>query len=956
MADFKQRIQAGKNFSDRHIGPSESEQKAMLNFLNISSLEEMSKQIIPLNIQNFSPLGLGQGVPEERALKELRSIARQNKMYKTWIGEGYRNVITPSPIARNILENPGWYTQYTPYQAEISQGRLEALLNFQTMICDLTGLAIANASLLDEATAAAEAMVMMASLKNKDQSRFFLVDEKCHRQTIEVVKTRAGALKIPVLIADLEKFKFESPVFGALIQYPSTTGRVGDWSSFINKIHEQDGLVAMAGDVMSLVLLKSPGEMGADVAVGTSQNFGVPIGMGGPHAAYFATKKEFMRAVPGRIIGVSVNREGKKAYRLSLQTREQHIRREKATSNICTAQALLASMASMYAVYYGPIGLRQIAERIHSFAEVWAQGMQEAGFTIVNQAYFDTVCVKLDATLVRSYIAKAEEAKINLRVYQPDVVCVSFDETTTVEDIQELFDIFSVKCTMKDLLAKKSTLKGEYLRKDTILSHPVFHTYHSETELVRYIKRLESRDLSLTHSMIPLGSCTMKLNAASELYPISWPEFSGLHPGVPDNQRVGYKELLTQLEHMLCQVTGFDAVSLQPNSGAQGEYAGLLVIMKYHESRNEAHRNICLIPSSAHGTNPASAALAGMKVVVTKCDSSGNIDLQDLKNKALEYASGLAALMVTYPSTHGVFEEEIKEICEIIHSNGGLVYMDGANLNAQLGLCRGGNFGPDVCHMNLHKTFCIPHGGGGPGMGPIAVKKHLKAFLPSHPTAQTGGEAGIGAISGAPWGSASILPISWMYIKMMGDEGLKKATQVAILNANYIARKLEGHYPILYKGKSGYVAHECIIDVRHLKTSAGIEVEDIAKRLMDFGFHAPTVSFPVPGTLMIEPTESENQAQLDRFIEAMMKIREEIRKIENGQYSKENNPLKNAPHTQSMILNDGWDYPYSRLTAAMPSPWVAEAKFWPFSSRIDSAYGDRNPMCTCPPLETYADS
>ena len=955
MANFNQRILAGKNFSDRHIGPDEQQQKAMLNFLNVASIEEMSKQIIPLNIQDFSSMNLGKGLSEERALKELRSIALKNKVYKTWIGEGYRNVITPSPIARNILENPGWYTQYTPYQAEISQGRLEALLNFQTMICDLTGLAIANASLLDEATAAAEAMVMMSSLKNKDQSRFFLVDDKCHSQTIEVVKTRAGALKIQVLIADLEKYKFDSPVFGALIQYPSTTGRVRDWSSFISKVQGQDGLVAMAGDVMSLVLLKSPGEMGADIAIGTSQNFGVPIGMGGPHAAFFATKKEFMRAVPGRIIGVSVNREGKKAYRLSLQTREQHIRREKATSNICTAQALLASMASMYAVYYGPTGLRQIAERIHSYAEMWAQGMKEAGFTLVDSSFFDTVGVKLDENLTRNYIQKAENSKINLRVFQRDVICVSFDETTTLEDLQELFDIFSLKSEIKDLLTKTSTLKEDFLRKDAILSHPVFHSYHSETELVRYIKRLESRDLSLTHSMIPLGSCTMKLNAASELYPISWPEFSKLHPGVPENQREGYGELLSQLEQMLCQVTGFDAVSLQPNSGAQGEYAGLLVIMKYHESRNESHRNICLIPSSAHGTNPASAALAGMRVVVTKCDSSGNVDLVDLKNKALEYASGLAALMVTYPSTHGVFEEEIREICKIVHSNGGLVYMDGANLNAQLGLCRGGDFGPDVCHMNLHKTFCIPHGGGGPGMGPIAVKKHLAAFLPGHPTAQTGGEKGIGAISGAPWGSASILPISWMYMKMMGDEGLKRATQVAILNANYVAKKLEDHYPILYKGKSGFVAHECIIDVRHLKATTAIEVEDIAKRLMDFGFHAPTVSFPVPGTLMIEPTESENQAQLDRFIEAMVKIREEIRDIEKGLYSKENNPLKNAPHTQSMVLNDAWDFPYSRMTAAMPSKWVAEAKFWPFSSRVDGAFGDRNPMCTCPPIESYAE-
>jgi len=953
MLNLKETLTSGAPFANRHIGPSEGEQTQMLQALGLGTLDELSKKTIPENIQNFSEMGLGKGLSEFDALKELRQKALKNKLFKSWIGCGYRNVITPAPISRNIFENPGWYTQYTPYQAEISQGRLEALLNFQTMICDLTGLPVSNASLLDEGTAAAEAMVMISNLKNKDLSRFFLVDSQCHPQTIAVVKTRAKALKISIMVADPSKFAFESPVFGALIQYPGTGGEVCDWTSFIEKAHQKDALVAMTGDVMSLMLLKSPGDMGADIAVGTSQNFGVPIGFGGPHAAYFATKKEYMRGMPGRIIGVSVNREGKKAYRLSLQTREQHIRREKATSNICTAQALLASMASMYAVYHGPEGLRQIAMKIQASTELFAFAMKAAGVSILNTHFFDTVSIKLTPTRVKEIREEGERQGINLRLVNDETLAVSFDETTTLKDLQDLLGFFDKKVKIEDFLTREASLDKKLLRTDKVLTHPVFNQHHSETELMRYIKRLESKDLSLTHSMIPLGSCTMKLNAASELYPVSWPEFSSMHPGVPKEQCEGYLEMLGELEDMLCKVTGFTGVSLQPNSGAQGEYAGLLVIMKYHESRGESFRNVCLIPSSAHGTNPASAALAGMRVVVTKCDGDGNVDLSDLRLKVEENRASLAALMVTYPSTHGVFEEEIRDICKIVHDGGGLVYMDGANLNAQLGLCKGGEFGPDVCHMNLHKTFCIPHGGGGPGMGPIAVNSKLKDFLPQHTFAQTGGAKAIGPVSSAPWGSASILPISWMYIRMMGDEGLKKATQVAILNANYIAHRLNPYFPVLYRGKSGLVAHECIVDLRQFKVTAGIEVEDVAKRLMDYGFHAPTVSFPVPGTMMIEPTESENKIQLDRFIDAMIGIRREIDGIVTGKYSKESNPLKNAPHTASAVMATAWDQPYSREEAAFPARWIREAKFWPSTSRVDGAYGDRNPVCTCPPIESY---
>ena len=955
MQNLQETLNSKWTFSNRHIGPSENDQRQMLKTLGLESLEELSKKTIPENIQNFSPMGLGKGLSEFEALHELRLKAKKNKIFKSWIGSGYRNVITPSPISRNIFENPGWYTQYTPYQAEISQGRLEALLNFQTMICDLTGLPVANASLLDEGTAAAEAMVMMSNIKNKDQSRFFLVDSQCHPQTIEVVKTRAKALKISIIIADPAKFGFESSIFGALIQYPGTQGEVIDWTYFIDKAHGNDALVALAGDVMSLVLLKSPGAMGADIALGTSQNFGVPIGFGGPHAAYFATKKEYLRGMPGRIVGVSVNREGKKAYRLSLQTREQHIRREKATSNICTAQALLASMASMYAVYHGPEGLKEIARKIQGSTELWVYAMRAAGFQILNTNFFDTVAIKLSPSRLQEVLSEAKQQSINLRVIDPETLAVSFDETTKISDIEVLLSLFDKKTKLHDFMSRASSLDKSLLRQDQVLTHPVFSQYHSETELLRYIKRLESRDLSLTHSMIPLGSCTMKLNAASELYPVSWPEFSSLHPGVPKDQYQGYLEMLSELEEMLCKVTGFDAVSLQPNSGAQGEYAGLLVIMKYHESRKESFRNVCLIPSSAHGTNPASAALAGMKVVVTKCDADGNVDVVDLKLKVEENRSHLAALMVTYPSTHGVFEQEIRDICKIVHDGGGLVYMDGANLNAQLGLCKGGEFGPDVCHMNLHKTFCIPHGGGGPGMGPIAVTSRLRDFLPQHTFAETGGSQAIGPVSSAPWGSASILPISWMYIRMMGDEGLKAATQVAILNANYMAHRLDPYFPVLYRGKSGLVAHECIVDLRQFKATAGVEVEDVAKRLMDYGFHAPTVSFPVPGTLMIEPTESENKIQLDRFIEAMIGIRHEIDGILSGKYTKESNPLKNAPHTSAAVTAATWDHAYSREEAAFPAPWIREAKFWPFTSRIDGAFGDRNPVCTCPPIESYGD-
>jgi glycine dehydrogenase len=873
---------------------------------------------------------------------------------------GYHDTITPPVIWRNILENPGWYTQYTPYQAEIAQGRLEALLNFQTMVMDLTGLEIANASLLDEGTAAAEAMAMFYAMKKSPAPAHFFVSEACHPQTIGVVQTRAQALGIEIVVGKHREFKFSEKVFGALLQYPTTDGAIVDYHEFCKEAHAAGALVAVAADLLSLALLIPPGEFGADAAVGNTQRFGVPLGYGGPHAAYLATRDAYKRQMPGRIIGVSIDAQGKKAYRMALQTREQHIRREKATSNICTAQVLLAVIAGMYAVYHGPEGLKKIAERVHNMTKILAAGLKRLGYRLQHEDFFDTLRVEIGANSREALLAKAEIRQINFRLYEDDAFGIALDETVGKEDLTALFEVFTLgrprDFTVESLAAEATSgYNGRMKRSSAYLQHPVFNKYHSETEMLRYLRRLEAKDLSLTTSMIPLGSCTMKLNATTEMLPITWPELSKLHPFTPVEQAAGYQEIFRQLSNWLAEITGFAAVSLQPNAGAQGEYAGLLVIRAYHEHRGEGQRKICLIPQSAHGTNPASAVMAGMNVVVVKCDDKGNIEVGDLKAKAEQHRDKLAALMVTYPSTHGVFEESIKEICAIVHANGGQVYMDGANLNAQVGLCRPGELGADVCHVNLHKTFCIPHGGGGPGMGPIGVASHLAPYLPAHPVIATGGKQGIGPVSAAPWGSANILVISWAYIAMMGGEGLTQATKAAILNANYMAQRLSKYYPVLYKGTQGGVAHEFILDMRSFKNSAGIEVEDIAKRLMDYGFHAPTVSFPVPGTLMIEPTESESKAELDRFCEALSAIRQEIEEIERGVMDREKNMLKNAPHTAEMIAADKWDFPYSREQAAFPLPWVRERKFWPAVARIDNAYGDRNLVCACPPLEAYGE-
>jgi glycine dehydrogenase len=858
------------------------------------------------------------------------------------------------------LENPGWYTQYTPYQAEIAQGRLEALLNFQTMIIEMTGLEIANASLLDEATAAAEAMHLCFSVKNRDPSRVFWASDACHPQTLAVLKTRAEPLGIRVVTGDVASFDFKTPVFGVLLQYPDTMGRIQDYRKFVEQAHAADALVVMAADLLSLCVLKSPGELGADIAIGSTQRFGVPMGYGGPHAAYFSTKDAYKRVIPGRIVGVSEDVHGKPAIRLALQTREQHIRRDKATSNICTAQVLLAVMASMYAVYHGPEGLADIAVRTHLRAVALKAVLKRIGFTLLEEPIFDTlvVCLQKGQSDSSTVLKKAWEKRINLREIAGNKVGISVDETTGLNEIRVLAEFFSELAGKKgsfsdsDLTANVE-IPVDFLRQDAPLRHPIFSRYHSETEMLRYMTRLQTKDLSLTHSMIPLGSCTMKLNATAEMIPVTWPEFGKIHPFAPLDQTKGYQRLFTELEKMLAELTGFAAVSLQPNAGSQGEYAGLLVIREYHRNRNQAHRNVCLIPKSAHGTNPASAAMAGMKVVVVDCDDHGNVDLTDLRAKAEAHKADLSALMVTYPSTHGVFEEGIKEVCQIIHSNGGQVYMDGANMNAQIGLCRPGEFGPDVCHLNLHKTFCIPHGGGGPGMGPIGVAAHLKEFLPGHPVIRSSAEKKGGAVSAAPWGSASILPISWMYIAMMGADGLKKATEVAILNANYIAERLSKHYPVLYRSKKGWVAHECIFECRPFKESAGIDVEDIAKRLMDYGFHAPTISFPVAGTLMVEPTESESKEELDRFCEAMISIREEIREIETGKADRANNVLKNAPHTAEELAKAEWTKPYSREKAAFPNRETRESKFWPAVGRINNVLGDRNLVCSCPSIEEY---
>jgi glycine dehydrogenase len=943
-------------FAQRHIGPNETEVKAMLEALGLSTLEELVKHAVPSAIQLKSPLKLDAALSEYEALGTLKAIASQNQVFRSYIGMGYAGCITPPVIQRNILENPGWYTQYTPYQAEIAQGRLEALLNFQTLVTDLTGLEIANASLLDEGTAAAEAMTMSFNLSKK-AAQIFFVSQTCHPQTIDVVKTRALPLGIEVVVGDHQTYDFDAqPTFGVLLQYPATDGTIYDYRAFIEKAHGASALVTIAADLLSLTLLTPPGEFGADMAVGCTQRFGVPFGYGGPHAAYFATRDAYKRQIPGRIVGVSHDAQGKTALRLALQTREQHIRRDKATSNICTAQVLLAVMASMYAVYHGPIGLQRIAQRTHTLTSLLAAGLKQLGYTVLTEQFFDTIQIALGVTPLADLQGRSQASNINFRLVNETTVGISLDETVSVQDVQDILAVFGGDQPLDfsvETLTPEIGYSNVFARTSPYLTHPVFNQYHSETELLRYMQRLQSKDLSLTHSMIPLGSCTMKLNATAEMIPVTWPEFGQIHPFAPVSQTQGYQAMFQQLETMLAEITGFDGISLQPNAGSQGEYAGLLVIRNYHQSQGESHRTICLIPDSAHGTNPASAVMAGMKVVVVGCDDDGNIDIEDLRAKAEAHSSNLAALMVTYPSTHGVFEEGIREICEMIHAHGGQVYMDGANMNAQVGLCRPADFGADVCHLNLHKTFCIPHGGGGPGMGPIGVKAHLQPFLPSHPLVTVGGADSFGAVSSAPWGSASILPISWMYIAMMGGEGLTDATKIAILNANYMAKVLEPYYPVLFKGTSGLVAHECILDLRHLKKSAGIEVEDIAKRLMDYGYHAPTVSWPVPGTIMIEPTESESKAELDRFCEAMIAIRAEIAEIEAGQADAQDNPLKHAPHTAEAVTADDWTHAYSRQRAAFPAAWTRDSKFWPSVGRIDNAYGDRNLVCSCLPVDAY---
>jgi glycine dehydrogenase len=948
-------------FVRRHIGPDAEETEQMLRALDMHSLDAFIEKVVPPAIRMAEPLNLERAYSEYELLNELKKLAARNKIYRSFIGMGYHDTITPAVIQRNILENPGWYTQYTPYQAEIAQGRLEALLNFQTMVSDLTAMEIANASLLDEATAAAEAMTMLFNLKGQSGRAVFFVSDACHPQTIAVVQTRAKPLGIEVIVGDYREFKLTEKVFGALLQYPTTDGAIYDYRTFCERAHANDTLVAVAADLLSLALLTPPGEFGADVAVGSTQRFGVPLGYGGPHAAYFATREEFKRHIPGRLVGVSIDSHSKPALRLALQTREQHIRREKATSNICTAQVLLAVIAGMYAVYHGPEGLKKIAERIHNLTKVLARGLQRLGYRLVHGDFFDTLRIEPGKDTLSKILTAAEARQINFRRYEDGTLGISLDETSSPEEVTALLEVFALgrprDFTVETLAAaERSGYHGEMRRTSSYLQHPVFNNYHSETEMLRYLRSLEAKDLSLTMSMIPLGSCTMKLNPSAAMLPITWPEFSKLHPFVSVEQAAGYQQLFRQLEAWLAEMTGLPAVSLQPNAGAQGEYTGLLVIRAYHEHRGQGHRNVCLIPSSAHGTNPASAVMAGMQVVVVRCDENGNIDLADLRAKVDQYRDRLAALMVTYPSTHGVFEEEIKEICAIVHSGGGQVYMDGANLNAQLGLCRPAELGADVCHLNLHKTFTIPHGGGGPGMGPIAVAKHLVSYLPRHPIIATGGEKGIGPVSAAPWGSPNILVISWAYIAMMGSEGLTQATKIAILNANYMAKRLGKYYPVLYKGKNGYVAHEFILDFRHFKTSAGVEVEDVAKRLMDYSFHAPTVSFPVPGTMMIEPTESESKEELDRFCEAMILIREEIAEIERGIADRQNNLLKNAPHTAETVIADQWEFPYSRERAAFPASWLRRRKFWPAVGRINNAYGDRNLVCTCPPIETYAEA
>jgi len=934
-----------QNFSRRHIGPNSTDQNQMLSDLGFNSIDALIEQTLPESIRTNSGLNIGDGLNEFTLLKTIKEVASKNKVARSYIGMGYYGTITPPVIQRNILENPGWYTAYTPYQAEISQGRLEALLNFQTMVTDMTGMNIANASLLDEATAAAEAMVLLLRASRKRNQ--FLVADDCHPQTLDVLKTRANPIGIELVIQSTDDFEFNENVFGALIQYPATDGKVTDFTNLCEQAHDNGVRVAMATDLLSLAILPSPGEIGADVAIGSSQRFGVPMGFGGPHAAFIAAKEEFKRKMPGRIIGVSQDSHGNRALRMALQTREQHIRRDKATSNICTAQVLLAVMAGMYAVYHGAEGIRAIAKTVHQKTKNLASAILHGGHTIIHDQFFDTIRVKLYGISPGELKQNAEKHNLNFRYFDNGEVGISLDETVSPGDLVDILLVFNVKNDDRnngfDLRINRST---EYL------THEVFSAYHTETEMMRYLHRLEAKDLTLNTSMISLGSCTMKLNAAVEMMPITWPEFAFLHPFAPSHQTEGYKQLCDSLAGWLMDITGLQGCSLQPNSGAQGEFAGLLVIRAYHLDRGDSQRNICLIPASAHGTNPASAVMCGMDVVVVKCDDSGNIDIEDLKTKAKQYSESLAAIMVTYPSTHGVFEESIGEVCDIVHQHGGQVYLDGANLNAMVGLARLGEFGTDVCHINLHKTFAIPHGGGGPGMGPICVTEHLVPYLPGHPILDNN-EKAIHAVSAAPLGSAGILPISWAYIALLGDEGLKASTEAAILNANYMAHKLVDHFPILYRGANGYSAHEFILDLRPLKKESGISDEDVAKRLIDYGFHAPTMSFPVPGTLMVEPTESESKSELDRFCEAMISIKNEIMDVRNGSLDLKDNPLVNAPHTALHVTSDDWSHSYSREQAAYPADWLKAHKYWPSVGRVDNAFGDRNLVCTCPPIEDY---
>ena len=938
-------------FVRRHIGPRPAEMTEMLRTLGQSSLDSLADAAVPAAIRLNQLLNLPAAISEFEALAELRAIAAKNQVFRSFIGMGYSDTITPPVIQRNILENPGWYTQYTPYQSEISQGRLEMLLNFQTMVCDLTALEIANASMLDEATAAAEAMMLCHRVKADENRNVFLVADTCHPQNIEVVRTRAKALDIKVIVCAPEQFTFTAQTCGVLVQYPDTFGAIHDYAPLAEKAHAAGALVVVATDLLALTLIKPPGKFGADVAVGSAQRFGVPLGFGGPHAAFFATRDAYKRQMPGRLVGVSKDSRGKPAMRLSLGTREQHIRREKATSNICTAQALLANMAAAYAVYHGPEGLKAIASRVHAMTAILAAGLEKLGYTTNAAASFDTLRIDLGAVASADIAQIAASHRVNLRVIDSKTVGISLDETVCESDLGTLFQIFNGNRTPQFTLAELTNTESSIVnRQSPILKHAVFNRYHSETEMQRYLRKLESKDLSLCHAMIPLGSCTMKLNAASQMFPVSWPEFAKLHPFAPAKQTLGYQEMFRQLEMWLGEITGFAGVSLQPNAGSQGEYAGLLVIRAFHESRGEAKRNICLIPTSAHGTNPASAIMAGMTVVAVACDKDGNIDINDLRAKAAAHRDDLSCLMITYPSTHGVFEAGIKDICASIHEHGGQVYMDGANMNAQVGLTSPGFIGADVCHLNLHKTFCIPHGGGGPGMGPIGVAEHLVEFLPGHNVVNLGGENPIGAVSAAPWGSASILTISWMYIRTMGEAGLTEATKAAILNANYISKRLENHFPTLFRA-NGLVAHECILDLRGFKATTA---EDVAKRLMDFGFHAPTLSWPVAGTLMVEPTESEPKCELDRFCDAMIAINAEMQAVETGALDKTNNPLKNAPHTADMVAADNWNRPYTREQAAFPVASLKEFKFWPASGRVDNVFGDRNLVCSCVGMENYA--